>query len=430
MYILYFDMALPMHSQESILSKAAEIQAQCQPCSFEDLYGLAISFHDLTVSCVELRQGGRVGKDVLHEIVSLQNLLGACVYDARAKGLLQQTDGVAKLKKGDKKIVDLGRKLYEPHFRSSFLYLLLSSSAAFLAISLLEGADPEEKLVGWQILIGEVRLFPTLAKLATKVRIEEARTWGYDRIEETRRELREKGFEFIDLWFPMQAIEEDAWGAWIQANQEPGRRALALLENCAAKLGRATNFMLHIDTAPWPVEPFNELTEGASMTRMARELCRKELRPLSNVELLTLWLEGIDRANAAAVFAYCFFSEGILRKRKYIVGLPPPVCLTADHLYSSIVKYRDDPIDFMRKNWRHIPNSLHALQLKKELEVAQQALLDARLANKLSESLREVTPEAFALLMVESTGLPHVVSLFLTPLFRRFFDLLYKHRDS
>jgi hypothetical protein len=407
-----------MCTQESLLLKLAELQTECQPPSFEDLFALAAAFGEVVGSCLEVGRTENLAVDVIYALLQLNTTIRICVNESLKKGLLQNRDKSAVINKRDKKAIALAQKLHDQKLRAVFLDLSMASSTAFLGCRMLKD-DGDRMLTGWHIFVGEVRAYPMLARLAMKISCKAVRKLLSSR-EVPTPDSGLKGVERIDVRSPIESTETDAWGAWIQAGQEQGQDALLLVEECAAKLAMVSNFIHLADPAPWPIEPFYSLTEGASMTRIVREICRQELLPLSALPLKE------RPAETPVLNELCFFTKGILRKTKYLVRIPSYNFLCEWSDFSSFEEWRANPTQFMRKNWRLIPHSKHARLLRLESERIREALVNARLERRFSVSIREITPEALALLLVEASGLPHATSLFLTPLFRKLLSLLDK----
>jgi hypothetical protein len=193
------------------------------------------------------------------------------------------------------------------------------------------------------------------------------------------------------------------------------------MEECRTKLSTAVKFLSFVDTSRWPVSDFDNLVEGASMTAIVSELCRRGLRALTDDERqvvlsLSPWLESSGDGLG-------IITVGVIRKATFIVFLPKVTFLADDNL-STFQQWQQDPVEFTRRNWQMIPRSAYTRVLRLELEAVERALLDARLEREFLKVMGELTPEAFALLLLEWSHLPHETTLILTRILRRAFQQL------
>lgn len=300
--------------------------------------------------------------------------------------------------------------------------LLVTSSDAIFACSMLDEKSPTACMkAGWEMFVQAVRKFPVLAKLGVNRPCGQARAL-YKSAKTPGGWFKHIGYGSIDLSSPTTEIEVDAWGAWIEAGRKEGAGARSLMEECRTKLSTAVKFLSFVDTSRWPVSDFDNLVEGASMTAIVSELCRRGLRTLTEDERqvvlsLSPWLDSSGDGLG-------IITVGVIRKATFIVFLPKVTFLAEDNNLSAFQQWQQDPVEFTRRNWRMIPHSAYTRVLRLELEAVERTLFDARLEREFLKVIGEITPEAFALLLVEWSHLPHDTTLILSRILRRTFELL------
>jgi hypothetical protein len=436
-----------MNSGTSIQAKLTEISSLCGASGFDSLLSIVTAYCDVTVACIELHRKNHL--DCLNktkstdvpllglfiEAVHVHNAIGASISESEDKGLFQDHDSFVGFKGSKKTANVVAQRLHSTDLQGRFLRLLATSALALFAHSLLEDVHSDDHLLAaWEILVQSVRQFPALGRLLPTRQCKEFRLlFKQTGIFSKLIGDYDLGFKVIDLVEPIASVEIDAWGAWIQAGEETGQAALSLMEECVSNLRILANFILFVDTAPWPIAHFDTVVEGQSMSAIVRELCRMDLRPLTREDLgpirkkKGLWKPSFDKT-LLRFTGLCLFKKGVIRKHTYMVRLPDVDYLDVTRNFQAMVEYKQDPIEFTRRNWHLIPNSAEAGRLQSELNQVESSVLDTRLTLGLERSfsgaMEEVGPEAFAVFLVEASGLPHETSLLLSPIFRRVFKVL------
>lgn len=407
-----------MQVRDSLQSQLTQIRDRCEPANFAVLYRQVQSFCEITVSAIQLLpkiQTKQFFYEFCFELIRCRNRLRSCIGESSNKGLLNEFPELRKPTRTEAEAISFSKHVNDPRQQAKFLWLQISTSVATFACSLLDLNNPAV-VTAWDMFTQEVRCFSKLAKLAMNKR---CKSIGELVAEVNRCTVWEPGFELIDLASPMTLGEADAWGVWIQATQEQPPTALKLLDDCIAKLTRIANFLTLVDVAPWHVRSFTKIAERDSLTAIVQELNKRNLVPTPQ-NIFS------DNTPAALAAQYRILTVGTFRKTSYLVRLPLHYYLAEPDDYSALQRWENDPVAFMRKNWRSIPNSSHAQLLRKELEDFRAIRLDAILEQKFSELVAELTPDALALALVEGCGLPHVTTLVLSPLCRRLIDALRK----
>jgi hypothetical protein len=359
---------------------------------------------------------------LINDVMNAAGHLTKCINESLAKRLfIEYGDSFGRGDPGDDPS-HLAQCLHAPNLQATFLMLLVTSSEAIFACSMLDEKSPTACLkAGWEMFVQAVRKFPLLAKLGVNRPCVQARE-----VCKTAKTpggwFKHIGYGSIDLSSPTTAIEVDAWGAWIEASQKEGAGARALMEECRTKLSTAVNFLSFVATSRWPVSDFDNIVEGASMTAIVSELCRRGLRVLTEDERqvvlsLSPWLDSSGDGLG-------IITVGVIRKATFIVFLPKVTLLAEDNNLSTFQQWQQDPVAFTRQNWRMIPHSAYTRVLRLELEAVERTLFDARLEREFLKVMGEVTPEAFALLLLEWSHLPHETTLILSVILRRAFEQL------
>jgi hypothetical protein len=410
-------------SQVSVRRRLTDILSRCEPAHFEPLYGHVISYCEVLASCVETIKSNKESTlALINDVMNAGGHLTKCINESLAKRLfIEYGDSFGGGDPGDDPS-HLAQCLHAPSLQATFLTLLATSSDAIFACSTIDEKSPTAWLkAGWEMFVQAVRKFPVLAKLGVNRPCGQARAL-YNTAKTPGGWFKHIGYGLIDLSSPTTAIEVDAWGAWIEAGQKVGAGARALMEECRTKLSTAVKFLSFVDTSRWPVSDFDNIVEGASMTAIVRELCRRGLRALTDDERqvvlsLSPWLDSSGDGLG-------IISVGVIRKETFIVFLPQVKFLAEDNNLSTFQQWQQDPVEFTRRNWRMIPHSAYTRVLRLELETVERTLVDARLEREFLKVMGEVTPEAFALLLVEWSHLPHETTLILTRILRRAFQQL------
>jgi hypothetical protein len=412
-----------MDSQVSVRRRLTDILSRCEPAQFEPLCGHVISYSEVLASCVETMKSNKESTlALINDVMNAAGHLTKCINESLTKRLfIEYGDSFGRGDPGDDPS-HLAQCLHAPNLQATFLMLLVTSSDAIFACSMLDEKSPTACLkAGWEMFVQAVRKFPLLAKLGVNRPCVQARE-----VCKTAKTpggwFKHIGYGSIDLSSPTTAIEVDAWGAWIEASQKEGAGARALMEECRTKLSTAVNFLSFVATSRWPVSDFDNIVEGASMTAIVSELCRRGLRVLTEDERqvvlsLSPWLDSSGDGLG-------IITVGVIRKATFIVFLPKVTLLAEDNNLSTFQQWQQDPVAFTRQNWRIIPHSAYTRVLRLELEAVERTLFDARLEREFLKVMGEVTPEAFALLLLEWSHLPHETTLILSLLLRRAFEQL------
>jgi len=410
-------------SQASVRRRLTDILSRCEPAHFEPLFGHVISYCETLASCVEMMKSNEEPTlALINDAMNAAAHLKKCINESLAKRLfIEHGDSFQGGDPGDDPS-HLAQCLQSPNLQATFLILLVTLSDAIFACSTLDEKSPTACLkAGWEMFVQAVRKFPVLAKLGVNRSCGQARVL-YKTAKTPVGWFKHIGYGLIDLSAPTTAIEMDAWGAWIQASQKEGAGGRALMEECRTKLRTAVNFLSSADTSRWPVSDFDEIVEGVSMTAIVSEVCRGGLRALTDDERqvvlsLSPWLDSSGDGLG-------IFTVGVIRKATFIVFLPKATFLAEDNNLSTFQQWEQDPVEFTRRNWRMIPHSAYTRVLRLELEAVERTLLDARLQREFLKRMGEVTPEAFALLLVEWAHLPYETTLVLSRILRRAFEQL------
>jgi len=412
-----------MDSQVSMQRRLTDILACCEPAQFEPLFGHVISYCEAIASCVETMKSNEVPTlALINDVMNAAGHLTKCINESLAKQLfIEYGDSFGGGDPGDDPS-HLAQCLHAPNLQAIFLMLLVNSSDAIFACSMLDEKSPTACLkAGREMFVQAVRKFPVLAKLGVNRPCGQARAL-YQSAKTPGGWFKHIGYGSIDLSSPTAEIEVDAWGAWIEAGRKEGAGARALMEECRTKLSTAVKFLSFVATSRWPVSDFDNIVEGASMTAIVSELCRRGLRALTDDERqvvlsLSPWLDSSGDGLG-------IITVGVIRKATFIVFLPKVTFLAEDNNLSTFLQWQQDPVAFTRRNWRMIPHSAYTRVLRLELEAVERTLFDARLEREFLKGMGEVTPEAFALLLVEWSHLPHDATLILSRILRRAFEQL------
>jgi hypothetical protein len=397
-------------SAESLILRLTQLQERCERGSFQSL---SIPVEEFCTIADEIANLEGISKSLIPLALSASaNLLFDCVRESYDCGFLEESQESVTLHKGKTRLGSLSKSLHTPELRARVLYLLVTSSLGLACLDIL-AAQPAD-VIAWRGFVHCVREFPVLARFAPQ------HTWGLVRDAELDarhggwQQLREMGYEGIDLGM-MYLTEYDAWRDLIQAantrEQQVKERKL-LLQDCAAKLGAVANFLLFVDTSPWTIKPFYKLEEGLSLTAIVQALNRTKLhRP----------------AAEDAVYGGLFSREirpfevttGLVRRKTYLLRLPASHCFYEHGSLKASQEWNHDPLAVMRKNVSVIPVSSYARKVKLDVERVQALILDDKLEEIVGRTFEELGPDALALLVVKSVGLPDETAPLFVILFRR-----------
>lgn len=429
-------------ASQPMMSQLALIEKECQPTDFFGLFAIADQICKTTSLYPEIESSA--WRSVLGKLVRVSSAYDACVNESTLKGLLNDIDRCPGDATEFKEIRKLVQGLHTVNLRAEFLHLLVHSSVASAARMLLainSGASHADSFLAWQSLLESTRFYPALAHLAIGCDVATLRNFCMEQHRLVIQSFRTHGFEPILPGKALLTAEYDAWGAWIQAAQTRTEERLPLLSTASHTLSLALNFVLLTErTVQASGRGFDSLYEGASMTAIVRELMSKKLAKLPEdvYDKLLNRQKGESKSalqhdpySAGNLF---FFSEGIIRKRHYLVDLPHINNLCEHVTYTDYQKWVGDRIAFVRARVDNIPRSLHAKQLRIEHDTMQAKLLDASLTSagekvpiKAGRAPKDMTPEAIATIVGEATGLPPIVTPVLTFFFCRLFRLLGKN---
>ncbi len=405
-------------SLDALMSRLAQLDNDSKPTSFYELFVLAEDFCK-TTSAHSSVEGAHL-RLWLRQIGYVAKVYSAYVYESSNKGFLNEPR-----RSRSPKINELDRALQTPKLRAHFLVLLVASSLASAARMLL---STNTRLgvahIAWECLINTANFFPALAPLVIGCDFVNLRAINLNEAKRVAETLRAHGYEPILLWEACMTAEKEAWGAWFQAAQTEGPERLSLLKTAVHTLGSAVRYMLLTEGTRIP-QTFYSLYEQASMTAILHKVAHKKLERLPT----DVWADIHEEPDFDSPTGFFVFSEGILRKRRYVIDLPDISCLVHTLTYSAHQEWKNDPPSFVRRNIDNISTSLHAKRIQLQYDTMQSGLLDAtfaaagdRIKQQVGPIMKEMTPEAIAVLIVEGAHLPAIA----TPVFTLFFRRIYR----
>jgi hypothetical protein len=415
-----------------MLAQLIRLENGCKPGKFFDLFALADEFCKVTSLYSSLESSAL--RVVLEKMEFVAATYHTCVAESQLKQLLNDVprpQGASALEE----IGELGRALHTANQRAYFLLLLVNSSLASAARMLLTAnvTYDVDHLVAWDTLLEVVRNYPVLAGLATGCDFVKLRDITIEHRHLHIQAFRAHGYEPILPCHALVTAENDAWRAWFQASQMSGQERLSLLKTAAGTLGSALNFLLRTEGTVRADRRFDCIYDGASMTAIVRELNHEKLNVLPAHEIEDI----LNRPPIEGYPIFFYFKEGTIRTRRYVVDLPHLSCLCIAPTYSAHEEWKNDPIAFARKNVHNIPHSHHASTLQIEYDRIQASVFEASLAateerieKRVGPILKEISPEAIAIMVAEGTGLPPIVTPVLTLFFRRLLRLLQKDSST
>lgn len=417
--------------QELMIPQLIRIENECQAGDFFDLFILAGQFCEVTSLYASLE--GEALNMVLAKMHSVSITYHACVAESELKGLLN--DAPRSQNASDfEEIGELSRALHTANQRRDFLLLLVNSSIASAARMFLTVNSTSldlDSLVAWDTLLETMRLYPVLARLGIGCNVAKLRDISVGQRQLTIRAFKAHGYEPILPYRTLVNTEHDAWTAWFQASQTSGQERLAILKTAAHTLGSGLNFLLRTEGTVQADRRFDSMYDGASLTAIIRDLNREKLNELPANEIEAI----LNRPPIEGHPTAFYFNAGTIRTRRYVVDMPDVSCFCTAPTNLELSEWKNDPVAFTRKNVHNIPSSQHAERLQIEYDRIQAELVDASLAateekveKRVGPILKEISPEAIAVIVAEGTGLPPIVTPILTFFFRRLVRLL--QRDS
>jgi hypothetical protein len=414
---------------ESLLSQIDALEARCNPSHFGELFRRVVEFRDLLPALKGVDKDSR--NWAVEKLRAVARRMSACMNEAFVAGQLNATWESSQPDEIEEPSVVLFRALHTPDLRERCLWTLLSCCLAFAA-SLSLRCDPTESAY-WGLLLDTIAIVPPLAKLAAGEDVPSHRRQGAEKVERAVQDMRDEGYEPVDPDDAIRLSVQSAWEGWIEAGQVRGAHRISILDNAAARLRLALNFMLLPGTEPWELGPLVRLYEGASMTAMVRELGRHRLRLLEGdqpqIDRFWNWTMYQNVHHGIPLRKHCELRVGIIRRQKYFVGLPDVDCLSTEFTLAKLDEWNRDPVRYMRRNIVQIPTSLRTRRLRLYLDIFERELTDAKLENWFATNVEEIAPETLALVIAESAGLPHAVALPLGFFFRNVVRYLQTRRE-